>query len=210
VISTAQKEINPQTKNQGWFSDKGPDFVTNENYFAGYLKTAANPPTTVHGFFTFDPSAITGVVTSARLDVQLSSSKSPDATETVGFFDVDTNAELLNRKQFDLGIFEDLGTGNLYATKDVAIGSPFNTILQVPLNTTGVADINSHVGGYFLIGTSLITLSSRGVDEFVFGSSQIPPNEVLLTLEVIPEPSTFAMLAIGSLGICLHRKRRLN
>jgi PEP-CTERM motif len=28
--------------------------------------------------------------------------------------------------------------------------------------------------------------------------------------EAVPEPSTFALLTVGGIGICLHRKRRLN
>lgn len=205
VLSTdSPPAFNPGTRNQGWWSDTIAQSAGNDNYFAGFLDLGT--PNSARGFFTFDLSTVAKQVSAATLRIRLAGSSSPDLVETIGLFDVSTDAATLNSKGVvDVSIFEDLGTGASYGSVDVVIGTPANTILEFPLNATALSDINSQLGGYFSVGASLVSLSDRQVDEFVFGSSQGLANT--LELELVPEPASLGILLLGIVFCCAQNLR---
>ncbi len=190
TLSTADNPINPGSNNSGWWSDSRASSTGNDNYFTGFLRST---PNTMHGYFTFDIPNLIGHVSAATLSIRLGNNGSPDRVETLGFFDVSTPATDLAARGFvDTAIFDDLGSGALYGTTQVVIGSSSTTILQIPLNQTALNDINANLGDFFSIGSSLLTLGQTSVDEQVFGFSAGFTNH--LTLTVIPEPATGLML----------------
>lgn len=196
VLSTdSPPAFNPGTRNQGWWSDTIAQSAGNDNYFAGFLDLGT--PNSARGFFTFDLSTVAKPVSAAKLRIRLAGSSSPDLVETIGLFDVSTDAATLNSKGVvDVSIFEDLGTGTTYGSTDVMVGIPEDTILEFPLNAAALADINSQLGSYFSVGASLVSLSDRGVSEYVFGSSQGFAN--VLELELVPEPASLGILLAGT------------
>jgi hypothetical protein len=183
-LSTAQSPILGGI-NQGWWTAAGPANVNpNTNYFVGEDDLGRE----FRDFFTFDlrliPSDLT--VVGATLRVNAGSSTGGDLIETVGFFDVSTDAVTLN---FNTGtneaIFADLGTGRSYGTFPVNRGSLGD--LFFALNADAVADINAARSGYFSLGGRLLSFS-RPDAEFVFGGSG--DSAAGLIVEAFPLPRT--------------------
>jgi hypothetical protein len=192
TLSTADSPFFPGRNNQGWWSDRIAQSPDNDNYFSGYLATT-NTPNISRGYFTFDLSGIEGVVDAAAIDIRLAETKSPDPRETIGLYDISTSPLALNaRDVVNPSIFDDLGTGRMYGSIEIAVGAPWEIILEIPLNEAAIADINAHIGGFFSIGASLLSLDQERVDEFVFGRSEGWPNHLIIN--VIPESTTLSLL----------------
>jgi hypothetical protein len=184
-LSTALSQIDAGNNNQGWWTAAGPaNQNTNDNYFVGKDDLGRE----FRDFFTFDlrlvPADLT--VVSATLRVNAGFSNAGDLLETVGLFDVSTDATTLNRNNgVNPAIFEDLGTGRSYGTFPVNRGVLGD--LSFPLEAAAVADINAARAGYFSIGGRLVSFS-RPDPEFVFGGTA--GLVARLSLEAFPLPRT--------------------
>jgi hypothetical protein len=195
----------PGRLNQGWWSTTLPQQTGPEesgaNYFTGFLSRGI--PNTSRGFFTFQLASITQPVLSARLLIPAGISQSPDASETVGVFDVSTTATALNTKnRIDVSIYDDLGTGVLFGSAVVEIGSVLEPQVEIDLNSAAISALNSSRGDYFSMGLSLLTLrDNRSANEFLFGNTRHPGT---LELTLVPEQSALAIASY--MGLFAVRK----
>ncbi len=114
-----------------------------------------------------------------------------------------------------LGIYGNLGTGAAYGS--VVVTSLDNPSVQnIALNPTFVTDANAASGiGSLVIGGRVTTVDGDLTDtEWVFAWTDLNPlayqpgdGGVVLTLELIPEPSSMGLLGLGVL-LCAFRRRR--
>lgn len=211
IFDTSQSQFLSGVDNHGWWSDTGPNFDANDNYFLGWTSIAHR------SFFTFDISSLAGqTVTSARLELTRFGSASPDPTETIGLFDVSTDAAVLNNNVgTSPAIYADLGTGISYGTFAVSVSGSTQDVLVFDLNGAAIADINALAGGFFSIGASILTLSFVPTQpEFFFSSSGTIDNpgntgvqRLVVEINPVPEPATLSLLAAGLLVGAAFRKR---
>lgn len=210
VVTTLQSPFNLNIANQGWWStlfaqSGGVQKLYTDNYLTGLNVNGA----TYRGFFSFDLRNLTEHVRSARFEVRLGTSASPDLTERLGLFQIDTPVEILNSKPgvLRLDIFDDLGTGDLYGEIDVPIGASTDMSLNILLNQQGIDAINSHLGTFFSLGTSLVDIDPMAGEQFVFGYSSSDRGYVAkLVLILVPEPQSLAMFYPILMLSCLCRK----
>jgi hypothetical protein len=214
TFDTTQSPFTPGVKNQGWWSDTRTNTDVNENYFIG-LETIPTSPGLSRNFFTFDFSSLDlagSVVTSAVLELTQFGWVTASPTETIEFFDVSTDAAVLNRNVgSSAAIFEDLGTGVSYGRFDVPRYSSSNVLTQTfSLNEAALADIKSSAGNFFSLGGTLQTLDE--LREGLFGGSGFSPSIQRLTLDIQPvavsEPGTLLLFAAGVLALIAARRRR--
>ena len=140
---------------------------------------------------------------------------SPDPTETLNIYEVTTTAADVTGNTAGLAGFDDLGSGQLYGTREVS-ALDNGTVVEVVLNDAAVAAMNSATG-LFLVGGALGTIGTG--DQYVFGFSMasfVPDHTRQLVLDVtaVPEPSTVVFNAIGTLVLAaasriLRRRRSL-
>jgi len=173
TFHTSDGQLTPGIDNRGWWSAT----VSNDD-FNDDCSVGMEAGEEVRNFFTFDLSPLSSEwVVSARLEVQAYFGAG-DPTETLGLFDVSTNAWRLNQNDGTSGaIFQDLGSGKSYGSFEVSTTAPPDGLLRFPLSWEAVADINAARGGFFSIGGALTSLTStRGVT-----STGGLPREMLLT-----------------------------
>src|SRR3989442_589784 len=112
IFNTSDSQFDPGVDNQGWWSNSMPNIDFNANYFTG--RSGVDE---LHSFFTFDLSSLSQTAVSATLEVVRYTYMSPDPTETLGLFDVTTDAATLNNNTgTSATIFADLGSGTSYGT----------------------------------------------------------------------------------------------
>ena len=198
---------------QGWWAAEGGinghNDNDNTNYITGYIRG-----TDLRNFFTFALGAIAGV-TSATLQIQrFEGSVSP--TETLGFFDVSTPANIVTHKNSspNNSIYNDLGSGKNYGTFDVTTSGDPNEILSFVLNSDAIADINARSGKFFSIGGALLgDLEEHDRENYLFAASGNGPVAKLVIENTdstpVPEPNTLGGIAVVSVaGWWLKRKRK--
>lgn len=164
------------------------------------------------GFFTFNLSGIVGTIIDAQLEIfnPRFGSNSPDTFETLGIFDVVTPIPTLLAGNLSdrPSIYSDLGSGVLYGTKNVSEADE-NSLISIPLNSDALSDLNSNTG-IFAFGSHLLTLSSLGPNQFVFGFSQGSDTQRLILeteapTTAIPEPSSLFSLTLALIGLRLRK-----
>lgn len=218
TFGTDQSPFTPGVHNHGWWANAyhwgaGDE---NDNYFVGRVDGIE-----CRNFFTFDLASLTETVVSARLEVVPYSYLSSASSETYGLFDVHTDTATLNYNEgTNPTIFSDLGNGVSYGTFLVerppppipeplfAISGTDSNVLTFQLNADAIANINAAAGGFFSIGGTLLTLDGTTDyfgDEGLFGFSCGTGPQYLI-LEVVPEPATFLLLALGA--VMLRRKSK--
>ena len=158
-------------------------------------------------FFSFDLSSISEVVLDATLLLTRgTSSSNNEATETLEFFDVSTNAATLNNNTGgNAAIYADLGSGTSYGAFNIAGSGSLTDILSFNLNASALTDINA-ASGFFSIGG--IMTSDDGFDG-VFGGSQVYTAELRLETRdaSVTEPGTLGLLMLGAMGAASVRRR---
>jgi hypothetical protein len=204
TLSTADSPFNAGQASQGWWSSHTTSSGL-DNYYTGSATHTGPDIGEYRGFFTFDLSSVNSPVAAAKLLIHRLFNPPGDAhEELLGVFDVSTPAAALNAKnQMDLDIFADLGAGVMFASRTMPADESPEAIIEIELNPAGVAAVNASRGGYFSVGTSLLTLDlSRA--EGVFGESAGYANSLELTL--VPEPVTLVLVALGLGGVALIRR----
>ena len=117
---------------------------------------------TYRSFFIFDLSSLAATITAASVRLELTAYTSITPEETLQIYDVSTNTATLTASgSGQTGIYNDLGSGELYGEFEVSPADQ-NMVLDIPLNTEAVADINAAAGGNFAIGLRLETLVGDG------------------------------------------------
>ena len=202
--------------NLGNWSATGINADASTNYAVGY-----SAGTAWRNFFTFNLASLAPnqQIVSATLELRKWWYTSPDASETVQFFDVSTPAQVLNNNTgASATIFNDLGSGASYGS--VAIGAPSNPALpdtgatiSVALNGAALADIAAAGGGYFSIGGTCITCTTgptgQNSQNVFSGSSATGIQQLVIqTIPAVPEPSTYAMLGVGLAALAFLRRRK--
>ncbi len=212
TLDTSAGEFDSGVLNQGWWSDFAGNDTYNDNYVIALEWTAPSYPDqqgyVVNDFFTFDLTGISGTIQSATLLLTRESSGSPNPTETIDFWDVQTPAAVLNNNTGPgASIANDLGSGRNYGSFQVAMNGPASEVLSFDLNADAIADLNASLGNYFSIGGSMEGQPAPGVDRYIFGVSQGVPAQLQLT--VVPEPSVRDLIILFAVISTLFRSRRL-
>jgi hypothetical protein len=211
TFNTFDGEFDFRVENQGWWSATLANSTGNTNYLTGEIGADL-----LRSFFTFDLSTLDlsdQTLVSATLQVARYGYKSPDATETVEFFDVSTPAEVLNDNTgVSADIFADLGSGTSYGSFVVpAYASSDSELLAFSLNGAALAAITTNAGGFFSIGGSLESFNSVD-DERIFSGSIGENSTQQLVLETrpiaVPEARPLCLVAVGVIGAIARRQRR--
>lgn len=209
TLNTAQAATFTQTaSDQGWWATEdglnGSNSNDNTNYVTGNIRGRD-----LRNFFKFDLGNVVGV-TSATLQIQRFVG-SGNPTETLGFFDVSTPADVLSQKNNSPNntIYNDLGSGKNYGTFNVTTSGDPNKILSFALNSNAIADINARSGNFFSIGGALLGYLS---EEYLFSESG-DQGFAKLVVDTdsthVPEPSTLGGIVVAGVGgWWLKRKRK--
>lgn len=209
---------------QGWYAkDLGANFAdgvhtaSNENTLTGRATNSRD----LRSFFVFDLTAETEPIDAAELRLELENYSSGSSSEAFGVFDVSASAAELNTDYGDddpdgLAIYDDLGSGERYASETVA-AADVGGVIAIPLSAQAIADLNASLGADFAVGLDLDSPDDGGgVVEFIrFSLNDEPGIQQLVLTRAAPVPAAsarssailVALLAIGAAGWIRARKR---
>jgi hypothetical protein len=202
IFDTSDSQFDVGVDNQGYWSDTLSNYDENDNYSLGINFSGDFS----RNFFSFDLSTQNLPVISATLELTRFNYLSSAESETFGLFDVSTDAATLNNNVgTSESIYNDLGSGVSYGQFEVLSEGLSTDELSFELNAAALSDINAAKGGWFSIGGALLSFGSPvgSGTEALFGSSQ-DGGVQRLVLEVVPEPATFLLVAVG--GLFLRRR----
>jgi len=161
-------------------------------------------------------------ITSAELRIihPGNSYDSPDASETVKFYDVSTAGSILRSPDdtqplSTLGaIFADLGGGVEFGTFDATSASN-GTTESILLNSDALASITASLGGEWGIGGAIVgtTHTGFGTAERVLrgtGGANALDSELVLTTTVVPVPAAVWLFGSSFIGLAGFSRRRSN
>jgi hypothetical protein len=211
TLGTSAREFDSGVLNQGFWCNTGINADSNDNYIIALWYSGPFEPfpqgIISRAFFTFDLSGINGTIQSATLLLRRGDSRSPNPTETLSFWDVQTPVGVLNDNVGNsASIADDLGSGNNYGYFQVSMVGPASEVLPFTLNATAIADLNAGLGNYFSIGGSMEGQPAPGIDRHIFGVSQ--GFAAFLEVTVVPEPSAAALIVVFALSSEVVRRRR--
>jgi hypothetical protein len=179
--------------NTGWYRGDGFHNAFNINYIAGICGSSdycKGNDSITRDYFAFDLSSIVGPVTSATISALQNPSPNtgyistaPSITYTN--YDVSTSfGSLVASQNNAVGTYADLGSGTVYAVTTI-LASSNGSVINISLNSAGLAALNGDIGGVFTLGGS--------VDQAVSGT---------------PEPASWAMLVVGFglIGVIARRR----
>lgn len=203
-----------QSFDSGWYTNTGfTAGVSNINVGSSNLNGAI-----YHNYVAFNLSAFANQnITSATLTYRGGNGVNTSSTsETLGLFDYKGSINALLSNQFSVPVWTDLGNGNSYGTAVVPSG-PISAF-SVTLSAAAIADLNaaahSKSENRFVVGGSLLSISGPYANEqlfAIFGGPAALTNPAYLTVETVaavPEPSTWAMMILGFLGLGTFAYRR--
>lgn len=155
------------------------------------------------GFRSFDLSAITGTIISAKL--LLPGPNRGSSGVTVQLWDVSTAVTYL-------GTNAGPGTGNI--SLDLRTGTSFgafvydaNDVNEVNLDSAAVSNLNASIGGHWSVG--IYTPDPYGIAGGSFGYGNNGGFLELATAEPVPEPASLAVWSmIGGIGFMARRRRK--
>ena len=127
------------------------------------------------------------------------------AGSTLVFFDVSTPFSAFNNTQLAGGpAYQDLMTGNSYGQATLLN----NSTVSITLNEAALSDINAHAGGIFMIRRTNAIPGTQNSGVYPNGGFQNFPTLTLAS--AVPEPSTWAMMILGFVGVgyMTYRRRR--
>jgi hypothetical protein len=197
----------------GWYDSTGRHTNTNGNYIIGRSNIAGDGVVTSTNFFVFDLSSVTGTIIGADLNLRNPSAGRQGADRTFTLFDVATPIATLVTSHTagaaGVAIFSDLGAGTVLGTN--AGPHANNATITTALNASGLAVLQSSLGGLVALGGAYV--GATGTNNHLFGStsgSSVPRELVITTANpTVPEPATLATFAtlLGA-GLALARRRR--
>ena len=203
-VGAAETVVN--AVDQGWYAkDLGPNFAdnvhtaSNENTLTGRGTNSRD----YRSFFVFDLSAETQPVVAAELRLELEQYSSGSASEPFTVFDVAATAAQLNMDYGDddptgLAIYDDLGSGSIYAAPTVT-SSQQGSVIVIPLSAQALADLDSSLGADFAVGLDLDSPDDGGgVVEFIRFSLNDQPGTQQL---VLTRASSVPALSPGGLAL---------
>ncbi len=199
--SAAADEVILDAVDQGWYAkDLGVNFAdgvhtaSNENTLTG----RGTDDRDYRSFFTFDLTGETGSIVAAELRLELEQYSSGSASESFSVFDVSASAAELDMDYGDddpdgLAIYDDLGSGALYANRTVA-PADVGAAISIPLSAQAVADLNASLGADFAVGLDLDAPNDGGgVVEFIrFSLNDAPGIQQLVLTRAAPVPAASA------------------
>lgn len=164
-------QLSRQVIDAGWYQG-GLHNPFNTNYITGQ-----NSGAETRSFFLFDVPDAGGAITSATLRIPRFEVWSPDASEFLDIYDVTTDLTDLVQGNGGLAAFGDLGSGVNYGSYEV-LNIDGVEYIDVPLNSTAVAALNSSPG-QFAFGGSLSSIDGPE-DQSVFAFSLGGDPELIL------------------------------
>jgi hypothetical protein len=183
-------------RDRGWYDQTGEHSSGNQNYIVGTCGQVPAPSCngigdTHRNWATFNiPVGLT--ISSATLRMFNPGAVatelgyvSPNPTELYTLYDVSTSiATLESDNSGQVGIYNDLGSGTSYGQRTVSAADN-NSLVSMSLNAAGLAAIQGRAGQAWAVGGSLFAPAV-----------------------VVPEPSTYALLATGLASLALVARRR--
>lgn len=204
---------------RSWFRNDGQNsYILDPGAGAiGNTWTGQDHGTETRSFFVFDLSGVTGSFQAGVLRLEQECYASLDAWETFTVYDCDASSGQLTTG-YDHGntvgqaIFNDLGTGKVYG-HGYGTAATTNTVLEIPLTSAAIVDLNAAVGDEFNIGIRLDSpFNHSNTSEAIrfslpdnFGGE---PRVRQLVLTPVPEPACLALLLIGTVVIVGRREPR--
>ncbi len=194
---------------RGWYTEAGSHSPTNLNYVVGDISLTDGDR---HNFFVFDLSGVTDNILSATLSLvnPANGYVSGDSSETYDLYDVTTSTATLTAGTAGIAGYTDLGSGVTYGSYTATAGDNGTTVL-ITLNSAAIAALDA-AGGLFAVGGTLATtldVTDNTEQFFGFTSADVlTDTQLILTTATVPEPSSLALLGIGSLSLFGYRFRR--
>ena len=164
----------------GWYDSTGFHTAANANYFVGKEAGTAN---LYRNFFVFNAPVSTNAVVHAELFVSDYQNVSPHGQETYLVRGVATPVATLEAGGSGLtGIYNDLGTGAVYAVRSIATNESGEQAI-IPLNAKFINDTMAASGGQLALGGSIVALeATTNDDQYLFGLSRGALGDVQLRL----------------------------
>jgi hypothetical protein len=203
---------------RGYYVDNG---FANAGPTGSYL--VGQDGNTYRDFFIFDTGGLTNI-TSATLQLYVPTAPSqpnrPGFIDTVGSSEtfeltaVSTPVSILTNPNQgftagNLAVYDMLGAGTVVGATNVSVS---NQYVDVQLNASGIADLNS-AAGQFAISGVIAGLTGNPADtqaEFEYSGIYGSPDWVRLELNAteVPEPAALTLLGSGLSWLIVIRQRR--
>jgi len=222
LITGAASAQTINTTDRGWYNEFGLHQTTNDNYVVGAADSEGG--SLFRNFFVFDIPTLSGSdYTSAILRLYNPASL-VGVTETFELWSYEGDIAKLVDGTGGPAAVEDLGDGTVLGT--VSIDTAVANVVEISLNSAGLAAVNAKKGQQIAFGGTLTNLS-EGADVYAFGFSGNNPanpadgdSTLVLTStggtngggEPVPEPGEWAAMGILGAGLAglVLRKRRAN